>query len=132
MRLRIPAWASQSTTPVMIRVNGNRTSASVNSGFATIKRRWKDGDRIELELPMTMRLEAIDSEHPDTVALVRGPLVLFPITEKAPRISRQQLLAAGYLADKKAWQADTASGPLQLLPFTSIQGERYTTYVALA
>jgi uncharacterized protein len=131
MRLRIPAWTSHSTTPAMIRVNGNRTPASVTSGFATIKRKWKDGDRVELELPMTMRLEAIDSEHPDTVALVRGPLVLFPVTEKAPRISRQQLLAARYLADKKAWQAETASGPLQLLPFTSIQGEPYTTYVAL-
>jgi len=132
-RLRIPAWASAGSGPV-IRVNGSPASAAVTSGFATIRRKWKDGDSIELELPMTMRLEQIDPEHPDTVALVRGPLVLFPVTEQAPRVTRQQLLAAARVAEdsnKSAWQVQTSSGTVRLLPFTAINDERYTTYVTV-
>lgn len=128
MRLRIPAWASASSEPVVIRVNGNRVAPSASLGFAAIRRRWKDGDRIEVTFPMTMQLEAIDEAHPDTVALLRGPLVLFAITEKAPHVSRQQLLAARPLAGQNAWQVETASGPLRLLPFSSMQEEPYTTY----
>ena len=52
--------------------------------FAVIRRQWKSGDRVELELPMTYRLEAIDAQHPETVALMYGPLVLFAITDAPP------------------------------------------------
>ena len=129
-RMRIPAWASGPDT--MIRVNGARVSASVESGFATLRRQWKDGDRIELELAMTARLEAIDRQHPQTVALVRGPLVLFAVTEDTPVVTRAQLLAAVRLPQQSAWQVDTASGPLRFLPFTAIQDQRYTTYLTVA
>ncbi len=131
VRLRIPAWASASSAPTMIRVNGNQVAAPISTGFATIRRTWKDGDRVELELPMPMRLEAIDPQHPDTVALIRGPLVLLPLTEQSPRVSRQLLLAARYLPGQNAWQTETASGPVRLLPFPSIEGERYTTYLTV-
>ncbi len=47
--------------------------------FATLERTWRAGDRIELLLPMQMRLAAMDAETPGTLALMRGPLVLFPI-----------------------------------------------------
>src|SRR5271154_1854474 len=94
LRLRIPAWASESRSSPAIRVNGVPVSAPVTTGFATLRHRWKDGDRIDLDLPMPMRLEPIDPQHPDTVALVRGPLVLFAMTEQAPKVTRQQLLAA--------------------------------------
>ena len=129
LRLRIPGW-SVSAGPT-IQVNGARVSAPIQSGFATLQRQWKDGDRIELELPLPMRLEAIDPQHPDTVALVRGPLVLFPITEKAPRVTRQQLLSAVRVQEQSAWRADTGSGPMLLRPFTAIGDERYTTYLSV-
>ncbi|HEX4019843.1 MAG TPA: beta-L-arabinofuranosidase domain-containing protein [Acidobacteriaceae bacterium] len=131
VRLRIPAWASGPAlaSKTTIRVNGNRVAVPTNAGFATLRREWKDGDRIELQLAMPMRLEAIDEQHPDTVALVRGPLVLFAITEKAPTVNRRQLLAARRVLGQFAWQTDTKSGPLQLLPFTAIQEQHYTTYM---
>jgi uncharacterized protein len=81
---------------------------------------------------MTARLEAIDRQHPQTVALVRGPLVLFAVTEDAPVVTRSQLLAAVRLPQQSAWQVDTASGPLRFLPFTAIQDQRYTTYLTVA
>ncbi len=126
IRLRIPAWASGAA----LRVNGHPAPLVLQSGFATLHRNWKDGDRLELTLPLALRLEAIDSAHPNTVALLRGPLVLFPIGP-APRIARAQLLAARPLGSQ-AWQAQGASGPLHLLPFTSINGEPYSTYMNLA
>jgi hypothetical protein len=132
MRLRIPAWASDSGSAAVIRVNGAPVSAPVTTGFATLRRRWKDGDRIDLELPMPMRLEAIDTEHPETIALMRGPLVLFAITEQTPKMTRQQLLAATPVNGRPAWQAETASGSLTLLPFTSITDERYATYLTVS
>jgi uncharacterized protein len=130
LRLRVPAWSSE--TAPSIRVNGERVSAPVQTGFAAISRRWKDGDRIELVLSVPIRLEAIDQNHPDTVALVRGPLVLFPVTENAPVVSRQQLLAAAQIKGPPAWQTNTASGPLLLLPFTGIEDQHYRTYLTVS
>ena len=128
VRLRIPAWSSGPA----VRVNGERVPASVETGFATVRRRWEDGDRMELELALPLRLEAIDRKHPDTVALLRGPLVLFPITESAPSVTRRQLLSAVRLPRKSGWQAHTGSGPLLLLPFTAIEDQPYTTYLTVS
>ena len=127
VNVRIPAWSSEGRP--IVRVNGDPVATPVQTGFATIRRRWKDGDRIELELALPMRLEAIDAEHPDTVALLRGPLVLFPITDSDRAATRQQLLSAVQLSPQPAWQAETGSGPLRLLPFFAIQDEQYTTYL---
>lgn len=140
LRLRIPAWASRSVPSIRvtpsIRVNGAPVLPAVTSGFAGIRRQWKDGDRVELELPMPLRLEAIDPEHPETVALVRGPLVLLAISDQAPKITRQQLLAANRVSggdpNKPAWQVETPSGPIRLLPFTAISDEHYSTYLTVS
>jgi DUF1680 family protein len=127
INLRIPAWAQDAA----ISINGTRFSADSPSGsFAAIRREWKSGDRIELNLPLAMRLEPINARHTDTVALLSGPLVLFPINEKSPSITKHQLLAAKKVASQK-WQAETSSPPLTLLPFTSIDSERYSTYLKL-
>jgi uncharacterized protein len=126
VRLRIPAWSGQGT---VVRVNGSHVPLTVHSGFATLKRRWRDGDRIELDLALPMRLEAIDEQHPDTVALVRGPLVLFAITKETPRVTRKQLLASLRIPGQDAWKPETASGELQLVPFTAIGDGGYRTYL---
>lgn len=124
LRLRVPAWTSSPT----LTLNGALTPLSVEKGFASIQREWKDNDRIELDLPMPLRLEAIDQRHPDTVALLRGPLVLFAINPTSP-ISRQQLLSARSIATQTSWQAPTSTSPITLLPFTAIQDQLYSTYL---
>jgi uncharacterized protein len=130
IKLRIPAWSTGQGTGAAIRVGGEKVSAPIQQGFATIQRRWKDGDRIELQLALPMRLEPISAKHPNTVALVRGPLVLFPITESAPAaVTRQQLLSAAQVAGQWMWQAKTGAGTLRLLPFSAITDERYATYL---
>lgn len=125
--LRIPAWSGP-VQGAVIRVNGSRVPVTLHSGFATLRRRWSDGDRIELDLALPMRLEAIDAQHPDTVALVRGPLVLFAMTKATPSVTRKQLLAALRVPGQDAWKVEATSGRLQLLPFTSIVEGGYRTY----
>src|SRR5579872_323256 len=70
--LRIPAWADEAS----VSVNGKREPVLAGT-FVTVWREWKSGDRIELELPLKARLEALDPQHADTVALLVGPVVLF-------------------------------------------------------
>jgi DUF1680 family protein len=130
LRLRIPAWSAVGGNEV--RINGERASAPMQKGFAHIERTWKDGDRLDLELAMAVRVEGIDTTHPDTVTPLCGPLVLFAIGDKLPATTRQQLLAAVQLPQQTSWRAETASGPLLLRPFAAIHDERYSTYLNVA
>jgi uncharacterized protein len=125
LRLRIPAWAGGAA----VAVNGARLGrAPVPGSFMSIRREWRSGDRVELELPLNLRLEPIDARHPDTVALLCGPQVLFATTSTSPTVTRHQLLAARRLGTQ-SWQVDTAAGPLPLLPFTAIGEQQYSTYL---
>jgi hypothetical protein len=128
LAFRIPGWTGNGAS---LRVNGKRVSSLVVPGsFASVRRTWKNGDRIELELPMPMRLEAVDSQHPKTVALLCGPLVLFAITSSAPTVTRAQLLSATRSKkDGAEWTVQAETGPLRLLPFPSIGEEPYSTYL---
>ena len=96
--------------------------------FKAVRREWKTGDHLGLELPLTKRLEAIDARHPNTVALLCGPLVLFAITNARPVVTREQLLSATK-AGERSWRAATSGAPLKLMPFTSIADEEYSTYL---
>ncbi len=70
IHFRIPAWADGAS----ISVNGKSVPTSGAAGkFPKVRRHWKNGDRIEINLPMRLRLEAIDARHPRTVALLCGP-----------------------------------------------------------
>jgi DUF1680 family protein len=109
-----------------VAVNGKREPASVGS-FARVQRKWKDGDRIDVELPLTARLEAIDAQHPETVALLVGPVVLFAVTDSQPAVTRPQLLAAKKTG-AQSWHVETAGGSMKMLPFSVIRDEQYTTY----
>jgi uncharacterized protein len=125
LNFRIPAWASGAS----ISLNGHHMAVQVTPGtFAAIQREWKTGDRIELDLPMTMRLEPVDAQHPQTVALLFGPLVLFAITDNQPSLTRADLQAAKR-TDQRSWEIKTAGVPLKLLPFIEIGEEQYSTYL---
>jgi DUF1680 family protein len=126
VNLRIPAWAAGAS----ISVNGKRQAAQAGS-FARVQRQWKTGDRIEVELPMTPRLEAIDQQHAETVALLVGPVVLFAVTDAEPKVTRAQLLAAKKNG-AQSWQVEKAGGAMKMLPFTAIGEEQYSTYLRVS
>ena len=127
--VRIPSWVG--SDPVLS-VNGNRVSASLVPGtFAAVRRTWKDGDRVELEIPMTLRVEEVDANHPDLVALMHGPLVLMAIADAQPSFDRNALLQATPSRDSKGdWKATSADGSsVTMRPFMNIDKESYSTYV---
>ena len=75
LHFRIPAWSEG----FGILVNGEEfTGAIVNDGFASISRQWRDGDAVDLRLPMRVRKIEARPEVPQDcgrVALERGPMV---------------------------------------------------------
>lgn len=129
--VRIPAWAKPS--PLLL-VNGNRASDPAEPGaFAAIRRTWKDGDHIELELPMPLRLETVDVNHPNLAALLQGPLVLMAVAETQPIFDAQALLRTAPLNNTAGdWRATSADGgQITMRPFMSIDKESYSTYVRI-
>ena len=73
LRLRYPGWATQG---VAVAVNGRpQTVAAKPGSFIEIKRTWKTGDRVELTIPMSLRLETMP-DNPHRVAILYGPTVL--------------------------------------------------------
>jgi uncharacterized protein len=130
LNLRIPAWAGGAR----IEVNGERWSGATEPGsFAAVERTWRDGDRVEFEMPRRLRLQALDRNHQDTVALLCGPLVLFPVSTSGgrPAPQRAELLAARQTAPQR-WQTTVASSPVTFLPYVAIDREEYSTFVTLS
>jgi DUF1680 family protein len=73
LSLRYPYWARKGMS---VKINGepyNHTSEP--SSFITIDRVWQDCDIVELDIPMTLRVEAIN-DNPNRIAFMNGPLVL--------------------------------------------------------
>jgi uncharacterized protein len=129
--VRIPSWA---TPDPVLSVNGARVADAAQPGtFAAIRRTWKDGDRVELELPMPLRLETIDANHAKVVALMQGPLVLLAIADSQPSFDRNALLEAKPANNASGdWFADSADGSrVTMRPFMNIDKESYSTYVLL-
>lgn len=61
-----------------LKVNGKTVAITVDKGYAVIKRQWKAGDKIELEMPMEVQRFTADERiegNRGRVALRYGPLV---------------------------------------------------------
>jgi DUF1680 family protein len=72
LRVRIPAWSVNAS----VAVNGQRIEKPVWPGaFFEISRQWRQGDRIELQMPMPMRLVKGRKAQAGRVAVMRGPQV---------------------------------------------------------
>jgi hypothetical protein len=128
--VRIPAW----TIDPVLSVNGKSVSEPTRPGtFAAIKRMWKHGDRVELELPMRLRLEQVDANHPKLMALLHGPLVLFAVADAQPTFETNGLLQAKAANNSKGdWIARSIDGSeIPMRPFMNIDKENYSTYVLL-
>jgi DUF1680 family protein len=72
LHIRHPGWA----TTASVRINGHAAAASHKPGsFIALQRRWKTGDVVEVDLPMTLRMELLPGTT-DMAAVVYGPIVL--------------------------------------------------------
>jgi len=91
LRIRIPGWAKQQPVPgdlysfmnntqlpIVLSINGKATSFVTEKGYAVLKRSWKKGDKVTLNLPMeTEKVLANQKvkDDKDRFAFERGPIV---------------------------------------------------------
>ncbi|MCI0744088.1 MAG: glycoside hydrolase family 127 protein [Verrucomicrobia subdivision 3 bacterium] len=91
LHVRIPGWSLGRPVPSelynyekplgdrpTLRVNGRTVEIKPENGYARVKRTWKKGDTVELDLPMPVqRVVAHENvkENTGRIALERGPIV---------------------------------------------------------
>jgi hypothetical protein len=72
------AFADTNNATVKLRLNGKENPLQLENGYATIRREWRKGDSIELDLPMNIRRVRANPKvaaDQQRVALQRGPIV---------------------------------------------------------
>lgn len=90
LRIRIPGWAKQEAIasslywfgqqqnqPVELKINGQAYAYTMDKGYAILNREWKNGDVVELNLPMPVQRVYCNDKVTDNrglVSLQRGPL----------------------------------------------------------
>jgi hypothetical protein len=91
LKIRIPGWAlneampgglykftDQNSESVRLSVNGTPVSLDIKEGYALISRKWKKGDKVEIDFPMPVRTVVADERVKDDngkIAVQRGPLI---------------------------------------------------------
>jgi len=74
LRIRHPWWVEAGS--MKVRVNGESIEVAPDrASWVAISRVWKDGDVVEVDLPMHLSVERLPDES-DWVSLLYGPLVL--------------------------------------------------------
>jgi hypothetical protein len=81
-----------------------------------------------MELEQPLRLDAVDAQNPDVVALVRGPVAMFGVGDIPATVSKAQLLAARAGGSPGDLTVKTDKGEMQMRPFPSIEQETYRLY----
>ncbi len=147
INLRIPYWSKGGS----VKINGRVLPAFADSSsYLVLRGPWKNGDRIEVSLPMHLHAAPMP-DNENVQAAMYGPLVLAAQFEQEPREnwyrhfsaqekvpSAQPLQITGKLDDPATW-LEPASGKLTfrtigqkktatLVPLSRILHERYSVY----
>jgi hypothetical protein len=147
LKLRIPYWAKSGS----VKVNGRTIPAFADPGsYLVLRGPWKNGDRIELSLPMHLHAAPMPDKEALQAAMY-GPLVLAARFEEEPREKWYPHFAAqekqepsptlqfkGKLDDPASW-LEPASGKLAFrahsqdqsvafVPLSRVVHERYSVY----
>jgi DUF1680 family protein len=129
LKIRHPSWCSR----VTVSVNGHRERVSRTAGgYIEIERTWRDGDRVDVALPMERRLERLP-HAPNLAAVMSGPLVL------AGRLGTAGLAPGADIIVNERTSGEMLNRPMEvpplatstqveLAPWHRIAHERYTLY----
>jgi len=124
--LRVPGWLEG---PAAIHVNGRLATVETRRGFAILRRQWRPGDTVTLDLPQNFRTEAIDDLHPHTVAVLRGPLLYVELNPLPGQARLARLDGLQLVADTQGvFYARAAGRQSVFAPFHHVRQESYTTY----
>ena len=155
LHVRVPYWATKGGT---VKLNGTALPAfSSPSSYLAINRTWKDGDKLEVSLPMSLHVDPMPDD-PTLQAMMYGPLVLAgrlgdkgltkaltypgydtaPVGEPipVPAVTNPSKVATG-------WVEPVAGTPLNFrttgqdeamgfIPLYKVSGERYAVYLKVS
>ncbi len=82
LKLRIPAWADGAS----VTVNGEAVGGARSGSYLTIRRRWSEGDEVNLSMPMPWRLVRGKINQAGRVAVMRGPILYTLTREMNPQL----------------------------------------------
>ncbi|MBP1203352.1 DUF1680 family protein [Duganella sp. 1411] len=106
LKIRYPEWVEAGA--LRIAVNGKPFAASVGADrYVSVRRQWRDGDKVDIALPMKTRLEQMPDKS-NYYAVLHGPVVLAAKTNPFPD---EKL---NFLADDSR-MGHIASGPVSPL-----------------
>ena len=151
LHIRIPYWATRGGT---VKLNGETLPVfSSPSSYLTLQRTWKDGDRVEVELPMSLHVHPMPDNHAIQAAMY-GPLVLagklgsqgltdasfYPGYDTAPReeetatpqIDNRSTDATAWIEPEKSsalsFQLAGQAEKTAVVPLYKVEKERYVVY----
>ena len=103
MKIRYPGWVAPGK--LVVKVNGRAVKLdALPGGYVSVARTWKKGDRVDVQLPMTTRLEQMPDKS-NYYAVLHGPIVL---AAKTRLFGDEQL---NFLADESR-MGHIAGGPV--------------------
>lgn len=106
LKIRHPEWVEQGA--LRITVNGKPVTAAIGADrYVNVRRAWRNGDKVEIHLPMKTRLEQMPDKSA-YYAVLHGPVVLAAQTNPFPG---ERL---NFLADDSR-MGHIASGPVSPL-----------------
>ena len=151
LNIRVPAWA---TSGGSVKLNGTTLPAFASPGsYLTLNRNWREGDRVEVRLPMSLRMETLPGDETQQAAMY-GPLVLAgrlgttDLTKQMLSAESSTTPAGGPIfapaiatspKDPLGWLKPVSDQPLtfetsgqdktiSLIPLYKLFGERYAVY----
>ncbi len=146
LKLRVPYWAKSGS----VKVNGRLVPAFADpSSYLVLRGPWKNGDRIELSLPMHLHAAPMPDKQ-SLQAAMYGPLVLAARFEEEPRERWRRHFRAdekqepeptlqfkGKLDDPATWlepagklafRATSQNQSVAFVPLSSVVHEKYSVY----
>jgi DUF1680 family protein len=147
LHIHVPYWVAKAAE---LRVNDERQDAVLKpTSFAVLKREWRDGDRVQVKLPMSLHTHPMPDD-PDLMAIMYGPVVLLRLVDEEPTVGRDRRILPAIGAEdqefltvdpakSESWIKPVEGRPLTfratppdasftLVPFYKVIDERYKVY----
>ncbi|RBA17870.1 hypothetical protein FPRO05_10888 [Fusarium proliferatum] len=131
LAVRIPSWASKAS----IKINGQASNVAIESGkYATIKRQWKSGDTVTVQLPMSLHTVAANDDQ-TLGAIAFGPVILAGNYGQSTLNGNPTIDLASIKRKSNAgltFEATSGGKTVELGPFYDAQGFNYAVYWKLS
>jgi hypothetical protein len=139
LALRCPGWM---TGGLRVRLNGGDVPVGGEPGnWLVLDRAWSDGDRVEFQVPLTLRTESMPDD-PRRIAFFAGPVLLAAdlgpalspaAADDVPALAADDKPLAGRLrpvsgAPLTFTLVGGEPGEVRLSPFFRLHDRRYTVY----